>query len=165
MSPYIGGRLNCWPSYFLKGDDAVYWEKIKDSKIYEVNNKGSVRNVKTGTIVKHGISGSGRHRVTLYEDGMRKTSYVDDLMADAFFEGDRNGRRIIYADGNPNNLDITNLSIRKETRKRVLEVVSGRIFDSRVECCDIMNVPSGVLSRCLSGKAKSYKGMSFVEID
>lgn len=143
----------------------MYWEKVKGSKIYEVSNKGSVRNTRTGTMVKHTITSSGRHRVTLYEDGSTRSSYVDDLMVDAFLTGERDGRKIAYIDGNRNNLDLMNLHAYNEPRKRVLEVGSGRTFSSRVECCAAMNVPSGVLSRCLSGKAKSYKGMRFEEID
>lgn len=143
----------------------MYWEKVKGSEIYEVSSKGSVRNTKTGTVVKHGRSTNGRHKVALYENGRTKGAYVDDLMADAFLTGKREGRKIFYVDGDYNNLDLTNLCVRSEPEKRILEVVSGRIFNSRSECCSVTNTPPGVLSRCLRGKMNGYKGMCFKKIE
>lgn len=143
----------------------MIWERVAGSKIYEISSKGSVRNIKTGTVAKHSIGTNGRHRVTLYEDGVRKSFFVDELMADAFFTGERYGRKILHIDGDPHNLDLMNLHAYREPRKRIIEVGSGRIFNSQVECCRAMNVPSGALSRCLSGKSKSYKGLRFEEID
>lgn len=144
---------------------SVFWEPVKGSKLYEVSSNGSVRNVKTGTILKHTKRQYGRHRVTLHEDGKHKSVFVDDLMVDAFFEGDGLDRMVLYVDGDKDNLNLSNLCVRKRARTRVLEVVSGRIFDSQAECVEALGVPKALLSMCLNGRCRSYKGMYFVKID
>lgn len=144
---------------------SVFWEPVKGSKKYEVSSNGSVRNIETGTILKHVKRQYGRHRVTLHGDGEHRSVFVDDLMADAFFEGDPENRVVLYVDGDKDNLNLSNLCVRKKARKRILEVVSGRIFDSQVECSEAMGVPAATLSMCLSGRCRGYKGMYFVKID
>ena len=101
----------------------------------------------------------------LYENGVRKNFFVDELMADTFLAGSPIGRKILYVDGDYDNLQLTNLYVRNEARKRVREIGSGRIFGSQAACCEEMDVPSGVLSRCLSGALKSYRGMRFERIN
>lgn len=142
----------------------MIWKKIKNFENYEVSNTGVVRNTRSGTIVSH-CCGNSRKRATLYNNKRTKTFAVDKLVADAFIPGDHDGCDIIHINGDVRDDNVRNLSLVNTPKKRIRVVEYDRCYNSRKECCAIVNVPPGVLSRCLSGKQESYKGLHFEEVD
>lgn len=61
------------------------WKPITDYVgLYEVSNKGNVRNVKTGRIKKPNNNGRGYLFVGLYKNGAEKKHYIHRLVAQAF---------------------------------------------------------------------------------
>ena len=61
------------------------WKPIADYVgLYEVSNKGRVRNLKTGRILKHGNNGRGYLFVGLYKNGAVKYHYLHRLVALTF---------------------------------------------------------------------------------
>lgn len=143
----------------------MIWKKVKGFENYEVSDTGSVRNTRTGTIVSQQRTDSGRKRVTLVGDGQRKNIAVDRLVADAYFPTSDRNRDIIHINGNLADSSVGNLTFEKQPKKRIRVVELDRCYNSRKECCMGTNVPSGVLSECLSGKRRHYKGLHFEEID
>lgn len=140
------------------------WEKIKGFDNFEVSDTGGVRNTKTGTRMKHTIAKNGMHRVTLRDGEKQKSYYVHDLVADAYFTGDRETREIMYRDGDYGNISIGNLILRKKEKEGIRVRETGRIFESRSECCTVMNIPTGALSTCLNNPNRAYKGYHYDRI-
>lgn len=139
----------------------MIWTKINGSKVFDVSNDGKVRNRKTGTIVKHTIAKNGLHRVTLTEDGKSRTCYVHDLVADAYFVGDKENREIKYRDGDYSNISVGNLIVNKKSKTLIGVRETGQIFESRARCCAIMGIGSSQLSMCLNHPDRSYKGYHY----
>jgi len=89
------------------------WLPIKDYEtVYSVSNKGRIKRIKTGRILKPGINSTGYEVVCLC-DGDCITFKVHLLVFDAFGDGKRNGRIIQVDHKNENKLynDIDNLQL------------------------------------------------------
>ena len=88
------------------------WAIIKGFPNYAISNRGRVRNLNTGRLLKHqkkSERGGGYAFVTPSRDGHKKNMMVHTLVALAFL-GDRpNGKVIHHKDGNRMNPDARNL--------------------------------------------------------
>lgn len=143
----------------------MIWKRVKGFENYEVSDTGSVRNRRTGAVVSQQRIGGGRKRVVLTSDGQQKNIAVDRLVADTFFPTSDTKRDIIHINGNLADSSVSNLAFEKQPGKRIRVVELDRCYNSRKECHMATGVSYGILSECLSGKRRHYKGLHFEEVD
>lgn len=86
------------------------WDPIKDfENIYEISNKGEVRNIKTGKILRQSRTTTGYKKVELSNKGKRKSFKVHRLVGIAFIKNPYKYPIINHLDGDPNNNCFENL--------------------------------------------------------
>jgi hypothetical protein len=87
------------------------WKLIKSAPNYEISNNGSVRNTKTGKILKIATNNHGYHLVCLSYKNKKQTAYIHRLIAEAFVSTDLDMRTSVvnHIDGNKRNNTIENL--------------------------------------------------------
>lgn len=87
------------------------WKLVKSAPNYEISNNGSVRNTKTGKVLKIATNNSGYHLVCLSYKNKKQTAYIHRLVAEAFVTTDLDIRTSVvnHIDGNKSNNAIKNL--------------------------------------------------------
>ena len=87
------------------------WKTINSSPNYEVSNLGSVRNTKTGKMLKVATNNSGYKLVCLSNNNKKQTGYVHRLVAEAFINTNLDTRTSVvnHIDGDKSNNTIKNL--------------------------------------------------------
>ena len=87
------------------------WKPIKSAPNYEISNNGSVRNNKTGKLLKVVTNNHGYHLVCLSHKNTKQTGYIHRLVAEAFVPTDLDTRISVvnHIDGNKSNNAIENL--------------------------------------------------------
>jgi hypothetical protein len=103
------------------------WKPVKGFEgFYEVSSEGRVRSVDR-------IDARGQHRkskimsvkkiqntkkVTFFRDGKSKTFTLKKLVAGAFLEAPKANEKLVYVDGNPDNICAENLKWQKKAQKK-----------------------------------------------
>ena len=77
--------------------------------LYEVSNKGNVRNVRRNTLLRLQKTNDGYIRVFLYKNGIRTVLSVHRLVAKIFIENPDNLPQVNHRDENPSNNNVDNL--------------------------------------------------------
>ena len=77
--------------------------------LYEVSNKGNVRNVRRNTLLKLSKTNYGYIQVYLYKNGIRTGLKVHRLVAQAFIPNPDNLPEVNHKDENPINNSVNNL--------------------------------------------------------
>jgi hypothetical protein len=87
------------------------WKLVKSAPNYEISNNGSVRNTKTGKMLKIATNNNGYHLVCLSYNNKKQTAYIHRLVAEAFVVTDLDMRTSVvnHIDGNKSNNTIKNL--------------------------------------------------------
>lgn len=87
------------------------WKTIKSSPNYEVSNFGSIRNIKTGNVLKVATNNSGYKLVCLSNNNKKQTGYIHRLVAEAFIDTNLDTRFSVvnHIDGDKSNNTINNL--------------------------------------------------------
>lgn len=87
------------------------WKIIGSSPNYEVSNFGSVRNTKTGNILKVVTNNYGYKLVCLSNKNKKQTGYIHRLVAEAFIDTDLDPKTSVvnHIDGDKSNNAIDNL--------------------------------------------------------
>lgn len=87
------------------------WKSVKSSPNYEVSNLGTVKNIKTGKILKVSTNNSGYKLVCLSNNNIRQTGYIHRLVAEAFIGTNLDTRICVvnHIDGDKNNNTVGNL--------------------------------------------------------
>lgn len=98
------------------------WRIVKEYDNYAISNKGRVRNLNTGKLLKHQKSKRGGWYpfVNLYKDGKRKNMRVHTLVANEFLGKRPKGHVAHHEDHNRQNADLDNLSYITHAENRVL---------------------------------------------
>ena len=125
------------------------WKPVKDYEgFYEVSNKGRVRSVQR-------LDARGQHRkskimsvkkvqntkkVTFFRDGKRKTISLKKLVVDAFLGTPKANEKVIFVDGNPDNVCVENLKFQKKAQKkhniyRFEDNKTGEVFEGSINDC------------------------------
>lgn len=163
------------------------WLPLKEFPIYEVNQYGVIRNIKTKHVKKPYVDSWGYHQVSLHkgERGSSHRKTVHRLVADAFHDGDHSELQVNHIDGNKTNNFIGNLEFvtgsqnvkhaydtgirgpsggRGPIRKiRIIE--TGMIFNNMGDCARYVGGDSGNICRCVHDQTKSYKGFHYEAIE
>ena len=141
------------------------WKTVKDYEgFYEVSNKGRVRSVQR-------LDARGQHRkskimsvkkirntnkVTFFRDGKRKTIALKKLVVDAFLGEPKADEKVVFVDGNPDNVCVENLKWQKKAQKkhniyRFEDNKTGEVFEGSInDCCDAW----GLTKPALLGRAR-----------
>lgn len=154
-----------------------HWIQNKESPDYEISNKGRVRNIKTGRVLKTNVNSRGYMQVCLRNNNTQITRKIHRLVADTFFDGDHQGLDVNHIDGDKLNNHISNLELctRKEnidhairnglkeipTKVKVRVIETGKVYDSLSACSKDICGDRTQIRRCLNGKEKSCKGYHF----
>lgn len=87
------------------------WKNIESSPNYEISNLGSVRNIKTGNVLKIATNNSGYKLVCLSNKNKKQTGYIHRLVAEAFIDTNLDTRISVvnHIDGDKSNNAINNL--------------------------------------------------------
>lgn len=86
------------------------WKDIQNYEgLYQVSDKGNIRNTRTNKILKHTMNNRGYEQVTLSKNGKKKTIRVYTLVTNAFKLNPDNKGIIVYIDGDRTNNTVDNL--------------------------------------------------------
>jgi len=87
------------------------WKTIESSPNYEVSNLGSIRNIKTGNVLKVATNNYGYKLVCLSNKNQKQTGYIHRLVAEAFIKTNLDTRTSVvnHIDGDKTNNSIKNL--------------------------------------------------------
>lgn len=87
-----------------------YWKDAKGYEgIYEISNKGVIRNVHTGKLIYGTINSRGYVRASLTKNGFKKNVSVHILVAQSFVDNPHNKPYVNHKDGIRTNNDANNL--------------------------------------------------------
>ncbi|WP_439022610.1 NUMOD4 domain-containing protein [Bacillus thuringiensis] len=104
------------------------WKEIKTvgfEGLYEVSNKGIVRSIRTGIVLKQGFDKRGYPRVYLSNKGKRKTVTVHRLVGIHFIPNPENKPQINHKDCDKTNNHVSNLEWATNKENKVHAVKNG----------------------------------------
>lgn len=150
------------------------WLDIKGYD-YMVSDKGEIKSVKTGVVMKPYVNGDGYHSVTLKgKNGKRKTFKVHRLVAQAFIPNPENKPTVHHIDQNKLNNAVENLEWktykeqsnvhfhRKLTSIPVnqysLEGEFIQSWPSQQAAAKVLEIPRTNINKCCQGKRESAGG-------
>ena len=125
------------------------WKPVKDYEgFYEVSNKGRVRSIQRldarGQLRKSKIMSvkkiQNTKKVTFFRDGKRKTIALKKLVVDAFLGTPKANEKVVFVDGNPDNVCLENLKFQKKAQKkhniyRFEDNKTGEVFEGSISDC------------------------------
>lgn len=136
------------------------WKPVKGYEgFYEVSSEGRVRSVERidarGQLRKSKIMSvkkiQNAKKVTFFRDGKRKTFSLKKLVVDAFLGTPDKNEKVVFVDGNPDNVCVENLKLQKK-RKRKCNIYSfednktGEVFEGSIsDCCDAWGLTKSAL--------------------
>ena len=104
------------------------WQPVDGYEgLYEVSNRGQVRRVKTGRILRPSAKGPGYPAVSLSEHGKVKTRYIHHLVAFAFIGKRPDGMDINHKDCDKENNAVGNLEYISHVENQRHAVQMGRM--------------------------------------
>lgn len=150
------------------------WKVIKDYPMYSVSNLGSIKNNKTGRILKQLNDNRGYLQVRLYNNGKAKTYKVHKIVFETFKGKITNKMVINHKDGNKYNNSLKNLEGVTQ-QYNVLHAINkgnfylrpvychetGKEYTSLAEVSRELNVDAGNVQKVCAGKCKHTKGYHF----
>lgn len=85
------------------------WKQIQGFENYEVSNRGNIRNVTTGKILKLGWARGGYLQTRLSLNGKMHTQKIHRLVAEAFISKQEGKNQVNHIDGDKTNNCVENL--------------------------------------------------------
>ncbi|WPJ52803.1 DNA endonuclease I [Klebsiella phage RCIP0053] len=154
----------------------VIWKVIPGHELYEVSSAGSVRNKRTGKILKQSLSRVGNYGGAYYvlNLGRGNKKYVHRLVAEAFCEKKAGCDFVNHIDENKCNNTSSNLEwvTNSDNIKHSMSVggcvvsPSGVVhkFTCQNDFARLHGLNAGAFSMMLSGKYKHHKGWTRHEL-
>ncbi len=136
------------------------WKPVKGFEgFYEVSSEGRVRSVDRidahGHLRKRKLMSvkkiQNTKKVTFFRNGKRKTFSLKKLVVGAFLEAPKADEKLVFVDGNPDNICVENLKWQKKAQKkhniyRFEDNKTGEVFEGSIsDCCDAWNLTKPVL--------------------
>lgn len=163
-------------------DDTRRWGSLAAYPNYRISDDGEiVQNIKTGRVLKQCDNNKGYLTVNLYNNGAKMTTGVHRLVSELFNDDYRPELTINHEDGNKHNNHYRNLScvtysenelhahrigLKHGPNRRPIRVVeSGEVFSSINDCARAIGGNDVGIGRCLSGRVKTHRGLSFEYVD
>lgn len=161
---------------------AEIWKEIRGSTTHQVSNKGRVKNIKTGTMIKPQVNNrSGYYNIRLSINGAEpRTVYIHKLVAEAFLGERPLNYDINHIDGNKLNNDAANLEYcsRSANVRHAYEnglngyvipikiVETNEEFSSINDCARAINGDPELIRQCINSKygRHTHKGYHFEPI-
>lgn len=144
------------------------WKPVKDYEgLYEVSSEGRVRSVERrdarGQLRKSKIMSvkkiQNTKKVTFFRDGKRKTIALKKLVVDAFLGTPKANEKVVFVDGNQDNVCVENLKWQKKAQKkrniyRFEDNKTGEVFEgSIIDCCEAWDLTKpALLARAKKGR-------------
>ena len=144
------------------------WKPVKGYEgFYEVSSDGRVRSVERrdarGQLRKRKLMSVKKIRntkkVTFFRDGKCKTIALKKLVIEAFLGEPRANEKVVYVDGNPDNICAENLKWQKKAQKkhniyRFEDNKTGEVFEGSInDCCDAWDLTKpNLLARAKKGR-------------
>jgi len=161
----------------------VIWREIEDFPLYELSNKGRIRNTKSGRILHTYSDRKGYQIVTLSDHGTQKTVNVGKLVGKAFVDRDYDDLDITYLDGDRSNVEADNIAwwkrrdvhrrsyrLRGRTQihrmKPIRCIETGEVFQSITEASEMLGISRGSISRVVNSRSRcTREGYTFEELE
>lgn len=156
--------------------DEIWKNIVEYEGVYQISNKGNVRNTRTGRKLKVFNTGLGYMGVNLCLYGKYKTYLIHRLVGVHFVPNPYNKPEVNHIDEDKvnNNADNLEWCTRKEninhgtrnTRasknisKKVICLETGKVFDSVTACAKYYDVSPPMLSMVLRNKRKNNLGVT-----
>ena len=146
---------------------------------FAISNKGNLKNIRNGRILKQTINSRGYYQCNVSQDGAKKSLRIHRLVGLLFVSNPENKPYINHIDGDKLNNDTSNLEwvTAKENdshaRKNGLKkgnrpiksssIYSGEefVFYSIGEASSVLGINKGSIHKVLSGKYRQTKGFRF----
>ena len=164
------------------------WKKVEGYPYY-VSDLGRIRSCNTNKIKMLRLDKDGYPKVTLHNNGKRKTFNVHRLVANAFIKNPKRKPQVNHISGNKFDNAASNLEwvtgkeniehairigliktkdkvvkVNKDPkwRKRKVRIIeTGQCFSSIVDCANAINGRTRGVSEVLGGRKKSHRGLHF----
>lgn len=149
---------------------------IIDHENYAISNKGNVKNVISGKILKPNKNKKGYLQVQLSKNNKKITTRIHRLVGMMFIPNPDNKPYINHKNGDKTDNDVGNLEwsthtenirhafehklIKTEKPVVIINIENGEktTFESTSECSRFLNSNNGSVNRVLKGKRNKHKG-------
>ena len=136
------------------------WKPVKGYEgFYEVSSDGRVRSIERrdarGQLRKSKIMSvkkiQNTKKVTFFRDGKRKTVTLKKLVVDAFLGTPKANEKVVFVDGNTDNVCVENLKWQKKAQRkrnvyRFEDNKTGEVFEGSIsDCCDAWGLTKSAL--------------------
>ena len=160
-----------WALFFVERRRIVEeeWQQNDDIDTYEISNKGRVKNILTGHILKSQKDRHGDDVVHVYKQGKRYKKRIKRLVAETFIDKHIDDSYVDYIDplksDDKNSTD--NLQIcPKNHGKKIRVTETGEVFDSITECSKALGMSISTISKCTNYPFYNNRlGLHFESID
>lgn len=155
------------------------WSNIQGFPNYQISNYGSVRSLRTRSLIRHRYNGGGYAHVTLSTYGEQHEYYVHQLVAQAFFDNYKPGMRLKHVNGDQTDCSVMNLQFlrraevpryeRSETHsvwgRSVKIVETGEIFRTVRQCARFIGGDYSAIYGVLRGQRSVHLGYTFEYVE
>ncbi len=171
------------PAYF-SSENAVWADVYEYEGLYKVSNTGEVKSShRKGRILKQGITGRNYKLVILCKNGKTKPFKVHRLVAKAFIQNPDYKPEVNHKDGDTKNNKFTNLiwatgrenidhaiennlvarvsGSKNGKSQKVIDTISGKIYDTVQEAANANNTSRQQLTHSLSGRRKNKTSLKY----
>lgn len=140
---------------------------------YQISNRGRVKSIAKGIVMRTFLCGSGYEEVILSVKRKRKPKLIHRMVAEAFVPNPDCKREVNHKDGNKLNNDFTNLewvtpseNIRhsygvlknKGYTRKVACLETDEVFDSLNEAAEKYGLQVPLIWKCCNGRQKTTGG-------
>lgn len=155
-----------------------HWKIIEDYPNYEVSNLGTVRNIKTGCVLRPIVD--DYLRVDLCKDGKHKSKRIHRLVAEAFIPNPENKRTVNHISGDKTDNRVENLEWATHSenmkhafrtglnhhggglpKQKVRCIETGQIFESQLHAAKYFGVCQGSIRSSIHRGCKVLKKYHF----